>query len=114
MTKQSCRFAASNRASSWARASMTVGCCDVVPADPLAVAVAERSEPQRRGVQAAAEQQVRHGADPHRVVAALDRLGERAVEVLERLARAGADVPGEVPQGDGQPLGEVGGDGTGR
>ena len=86
---------------------MTVGCADVVPADPLAVAAAERAEPQRRGVQAAAEQQVRHGADPDRVVAALDRLGEGPVEVLERLTRAGADVPGEVPQRDGQPLRQV-------
>jgi hypothetical protein len=75
---------------------------DVVPAGALAVPAAETGERERAGVQAGAEQQVRHRADPYRVVAALDRLPERLVQIVERRARRGLGVPAEVPQGDGQ------------
>ena len=79
----------------------------VVPPDSLAEAATQRAEPQRRRVEATAEQQIRHRADPDRVVAALDRLGERRVEVLEWLAWPGADIPGEVPECDRQALGQM-------
>jgi hypothetical protein len=72
----------------------------VVPPGALAVVTAQPAQPQRARVQAGAEEQQRHRADPDRVVAALGRLPERRVEVLERLARPGTGVPGEVPECD--------------
>ncbi|WKK72356.1 hypothetical protein Q0F99_05110 [Rathayibacter oskolensis] len=78
------------------------GRLDVVPAHPLGIAAAERPELQRARVDVRAEEEERHRADADRVVPALDRACEGGVEVLERFARAGAHVPGEVPEGDRQ------------
>lgn len=74
----------------------------VVPAHPLPVRAAQPRQPQLAGVEPGAEEQERHGTDAHGVVAARHGLPEGAVEVGEGLARAGAGVPAEVPQRDGQ------------
>src|SRR5690606_261321 len=76
------------------------GVFDVVPAGALPVITTQRAELDLRRVESGAEQQERHRADAHGVVAEFDGAGESSVQVLERLTRPGAGVPGEVPQTD--------------
>src|SRR5215210_7920473 len=86
-----------------ASAVQRIAAAHVVPAGALAELLAQTADLEGlRGVDPPGEQQERHGADAHGVEAPLDRLGEGAVEVGERLAGSCLCVPAEVPQGDGE------------